>query len=687
MMMRDQRVRGRTATKSHRRLARRSLIAGLTVFLMLTGVGVSYAAWTSTANTVSSASAASLTITTGGFNSNAFTFQNHLLTTTGYVTATNTTDTPSSTPGTLELSFGYTGSAALAAGLTVKVWPIASTSSCTTAATAPGGAVTGRWDTVATTSSPITAALAKNATQNYCVRVTAADRGDIASASGALSIQPSVSATLKVGNWKKTATALTTTQQTVWIFPAFAPTPNTWYQIKNLGTNNCVDVFGAQDPVGTGVIDYPCKTVVGAGSYNQYWKFTRSTGDYYDMTPRHATTTRMDIVAQSALESAAVDIQLDSNARVSQEWQLQTRSTNVYQLVNRNSGMCLQVLNTTRYDPEIEYAQVVCNGSAGQTYSLTLIEVDVPSMTLSCATSSGGGVTLSWTGAAIDTYNFQSALSPGSSWTTMGDAPQGSTSIVVAPTSIVGGAGQYTTRAMWLTNQLATITVWKTSAGALSCVQPPPSIDSMTCTDTGTTGSTRRVQLSWTPASSVQYSAQYRAVGATGSWTRIENIAAPATTWTWPSGSVPGSNGDYDLRIVVGTGTGASVTALASTTVIRSSDSISSYIRCAPPAPTLQCTNTGSGSNQRVSYGFTPASGVQFILKVRVSSTWQNLEGGTVRAGSASVPIDNSYALGLSEGTYDVQAWSVSGDVLGYSTIRNDNAWSWPSRYDYLRCS
>lgn len=680
--MRGRGTRDRDNSASRRRLTRRGIIAGLTVFLMLAGAGVSYAAWTSSANTTSSASAANLAISTGGFSSNAFTFQNHRLTTTGYVTATNSTDTPSSTPGTLELSFGYTGSSVLAGGLTVAVWPIASTASCTAAATVPSGAVTGRWDTVATTASPITASLAKNATLNYCVRVTAAERGDLASTAGALTIQPSVSATLKVGNWKKTSTASTTTQQTAWIFPAFSPTPNTWYQVRNQNTSRCLDVFGANDPDGTGVIDYPCKTDTGSASYNQHWKFTRTTGNYFTMTPRHSTGTRLDVVGQSTAASAAIDIQNASSTHVSQEWQVQTRSAGVYQIVNRRSGMCLQPLDTTRYSPEIEFAQVACDGSALQSYSFIQIAVDVPSITLTCGSPSGGGVTLSWTGAAIDTYQFQSAPTSSSTWSNVGNAPLGATSIVVAPASVSGGTGQYTIRAMWLTNQIGSVSVWKTSAGALSCSAPGPSIDSLTCVNTGTTGTSRLVQLSWTPAASQQYSAQYRAAGANGAWTQIGTIAAGATSWSWPSGSLPGSNGTYDVRIVAGTGTGQNISALATTSVIRDADSISSYLRCAPPAPTLQCTE--SGAYGQVSYVFSPAHSSQYILKVLVGSTWQDLDNGTVRNGNETASITSSFALGLSDGTYSVQARSSSGTILGYSTVRHATAGGW---YDYLRCS
>lgn len=401
----------RTELRRPRRRARlHGLIAGVSVFLSLVGGGASYAAWTAGATASSTASGATLGISTAGFDSTAFTFQNHLLSTTGSVTLVNDTTTSSTTPGTFTMTLGYTGSAALAAKLAVSVWPTTNPSGCAAVGSPPSGTITGTWGSVVTTASPLTGGLAAGATKSYCIRVVGAERGELASPDGALSIQPSVSATLSVGNWSQSASA-TTTQKTAWLFPAFAPAPGTWYQVTNQGTGNCLDVYSASAASGTGAIDYACKTGNTTGDYNQEWKFTRSTGDYFDLTPRHAQALRLDVTGGSLATLAPVDLQTGSTSRPSQQWQPQKQpSGDLYQLVNRASGLCLQVNNTDFYLSEVEYAQAACDGSAGQRYTFTVKDVDAPAMTLQCADTGNGSnrtVSFSLSPSASQSYRLQ----------------------------------------------------------------------------------------------------------------------------------------------------------------------------------------------------------------------------------------------------------------------------------------
>jgi hypothetical protein len=416
------------------------------------------------------------------------------------------------------MTLGFTGDAALAAKLGVAIWPTTNPAGCASVGTPPGGTITGTWGTVATTASPLTGSLAKGATKSYCIRVSSAERGELAAANGALTIQPGISASLTVGNWSQSASA-TTTQKTAWIFPAFAATPSTWYQIKNQGTGNCLDVYAASTTTGTGAIDYGCKTGNAAGDYNQEWKFTRSSGDYYDLTPRHAQGVRLDVTGGSTAMLAPVDLQTDDDARASQEWQLQKQpSGDVYQLVNRKSGLCLQVNNTNFYTAEVEYAQSACDGTAGQRYALTVKDVDIPSLTLARAPASGGGVAYSWTGGAIDTYGFQARPNSGGAWSGIGDALAGATSFTVPPSAIAGVDGRYDVRGLWLTNQVATSSLWKTTTNgtaALSCSAPA----TLQCTDTGGSGSGRTVAFAFSPSAPQSFRLQVRTNATT--WTNM----------------------------------------------------------------------------------------------------------------------------------------------------------------------
>jgi ricin-type beta-trefoil lectin protein len=554
------------------RALRHGIIAGIAVFLVVVGGSVSYAAWTTGATAANSASAANLGISTSGFTSNAFTFQNHLLSTTGSVTLTNNTVTSSTTAGNYSLTLGYTGDAALADKLSVSLWPTTNTSGCAAVGTPPSGTVTGTWSTVATTSSPITGSLAKNASASYCVRVSAAERDDLASASGALTIQPSVSASLTVGNWSQSASA-STTQKTAWIFPAFSPAPNTWYQIKNQGTLNCVDVYAAYATSGTGAIDWACKTGNTSGDYNQEWKITRSSGNYFDLTPRHAQSTRLDVAGGSSANFAAVNVQTDSGTRVSQDWQLQAQASNIYQIVNRNSGMCLQVKDTSVYSPEVEYAQAVCDGTVGQRFALTTKDVDVPAMSLSCASANGGGVTYSWSGSAIDTYSFDTRLASGGSWANAGNAAAGATSITIAPSAVSGADGQYDLRAMWLSNQLATSSLWKTTVGStstLSCSAPA----TLQCTDTGS-GKNRTVEFAFSPSAPASFKLQVK----TNSTTWVDMMGGSYFTGTVEISGDPPFNLDDGIYPVQAVTSGGAVLGTNQLSVNNSTKK-NPYLRC-----------------------------------------------------------------------------------------------------------
>lgn len=551
---------------------RHGLIAGITTFLLLAGTGVSYAAWTAGASATTTASAASLSVATSGFDSNAFTFQNHQLATTGGVTITNTTITSSSTPATYAMTLGYTGSAALASALAVSIWSTSDTSGCASVGSLPPGTITGSWDTVAATSLPVTGNLVAGASARFCIRVTSAERGGLASSAGALSIQPSISATLTIGNWSRSATA-TTTQQTAWIFPAFGPYTTAWYQIRNLGTGNCVDVHAAAGSSGTGVIDYGCKAGNSSADYNQQWSFTRTSGDYYDLTPRHAQTLRLDVVGGSVTALAAVDVQTNDDARSSQEWQLQKAAANSYQLVNRLSGLCLATNDTSVYTSDVEYAQAVCDGTIGQRFALVYKDGGLPPLTLGCS-QSGSGVSYSLSAAAVDTYQFEATPVPATTWVGIGDAPLGANSFDIAPGALGAADGQYTVRALWLGNELATSSVWKTTSGAtttLSC-SPPPVLG---CAETGN-GRNRTVMFSFTPAAPESFRLQVNTSGATWSDMMSGSLFAGSGSVTI-TGDPPFdlAVGSYPVRAVA---VGGSV--IGTSSLVVNATGGYSYLRC-----------------------------------------------------------------------------------------------------------
>lgn len=649
--------RGRWRTLSH------GAITGITVFLLFVGGGISYAAWSAGANATSTATGATLKISTSGFDSNAFTFRNSALTTTGSVTLTNSTVTTSTSPGNFKMSLGYTGDAALASGLNVSIWSTTNIATCTPGAVIPTGAKTGLWSTVATTMSPIEGSLIKGTSASYCIRVSASSRESISATTtnGGRSIQPSISASLSVGNWSQSASA-TTTQKTEWIFPAFSAIPNTWYQIVNQGTSNCVDVYAAQDTSGVGAIDYACKAGNATGDYNQQWKFTKTSGAYYTVTPRHAQALRLDVAGASPSSLAAVNLQTSSGSRVSQEWQLQNVVGNLYQLVNRNSGMCLQAYNTSVYNPEIEYAQVTCDGSVGQRFALVVKQVDVPAVTLSCAAANGGGVTYSWTGAAIDLYKFEAKPTAASTWTGIGDAPQGATSITILPAAVAGADGQFNVRAMWLTNQLATSDLWKVTTGGmsvLSCTAPVPLLNAVTCSPSPNNS----VAISWGHAAPSAYTIQLL---SNGNWIDWGTAAAGSTSFTVAGGDY-WYTGVRDLRVVSGPQS-------VQFQVYNSNGSQnSSTLWCWPtqPVTSVTCTNQKDGDFLTLSWPRTSAGTSLVRMTIPgISSFTRNV---TYSGSTASVEFlddDVRYATAGNSipATFQLEA---DGAVVGLLPDRN----------------
>lgn len=465
-----------------RRLLLHSLAMGaLITLLMASGTGSTFAVWTSQATATTTASGAQLDVTTSFANANAV-FADHVLSSTGSFTIGNATDTTSTTPGSYTATLGYTGDSALASALALTVWPYSVAAPCTAAATPAGVVATGTWAAV---TGVISGTLAAPGSITYCLRMTASERSDLATADGELLINPSVTATLSVGNWTDTASA-TTVQKTAYVFPVFTPTASTWYQVKNVGTGLCVDVHGAETAVGTGVIDYACKTGNAAGDYNQHWKFSPTDTGYYTLTPRNVPTLLMDVVGQSAGTLAPIDVQTATSnpIRDSQEWQLQVKPNGNYQLVNRLSGLCLEPHNTAVYAGDTEYAQAVCDGTADQSFSLTLKTTVTPTMTQVACAPSGSGVTYSWTGAAVDAYDFQVGSTPSGAFTTVTTAPVGSTSVTILPADLATqtAGGKYSVRSYWNNTTLAPtgsvpLSLWKATNGGVTTLHCAPDSD------------------------------------------------------------------------------------------------------------------------------------------------------------------------------------------------------------------
>lgn len=693
--MGSHRMRTPLTARLRRRATRTGLIAGITTFLLLAGTGVSYAAWTAGAAATSTASAANLSLTTSNFTTNAYTFQNHQLRTTGSVTIANTTDTNSGTVATLDLTLGLqSGNASLASNLQVRVWP-STLGACVSGTTTPGTATPGTWSSFPALSTP----LAKGSSVTYCIRTFGAERGDLANSTGSATITPRVTATLTVGNFTASAST-TTTQGTSYIYPTPAAFDEyAWYYIKSTTSGTpCLDVYSNGTSSGTALIEYGCKSV-SEGNLNQQWRLTKSSGNYYDVQPRNATDLRWDNGA-SAAEGVPINVNTDA-AGAGQEWQLQQVSTGVYQIVNNFSGLCLKPLNTA-LTTSVEYSQGVCDGTAGQRFTLTVAE-SIPHLdSIGCANSGTSGtnrrVTYTWSPQSTESYSIQYRASGSTgAWTAIATVGAGVSSYTwTTGAGTPSSVGVYDVRVVAGTSTaaatpaLAVESVWRGADGSgayLRCAPPTAAIASLSCADTGGTGTSRRVQYSWSPASTEPYSIQYRALGSTGAWTLISTIDPGVSSFTWSSGN-PATDGTYDVRVVVGTSVAAATPSLAVNSVWKGTGAGPSvYLRCVQPTPaiaTIACTDTGtSATNYRISYSWGEEAVKTYTLQLQnTSGVWADF--GTVTPGGTSVtvnPAAGTVPLTWSVGTYNARI--VDGTTVLASTTFYRGGTTTP----YLRCS
>lgn len=537
---------GTSPGRVRRNLAHTFGIGALVALLMASGVGVTFALWNSQAEARSSIGGAKLELTTT-FADLDFTFANNSLRTTGTFTVTNVTETNSTLPGAVAAQLSAPGDAGLASNLDVAVWRD-SVAACTVA-NAPPSATLGKWNSIA----PATVALAPGNSATFCVRVTGVERGVMGDADGSMTITPTVSAKLTMGNWNSVAVTSSATQTTNAIYPATAPSVGVWQQIVNRQTLDCVDVHGSTATSGTGAIDYPCKWGTDTGTHNQQWQFSVaasvSGGTYYAMTPRHSTGLRMGIDGSSVNTLAEAKVLTNSTTAHSQQWQPQYRAAGVFQLVNRNSGLCLTPHNTATYG-DLEYVQAVCDSTrTDQTFSVRT-PFNVPTMApLGCNPATGGALNLTWTGSIPANVDFSIAPDPqgGASSTVLGSVAYSANTFPISASQFGGSDGKYLVSVAGGGNSLASAAVWRTTTSGvttLSCTQPVPPLNSLSCT----ASPPNSVVIGWGHAAPSAYTIE---LFSNGGWIYEGTANAGASSYTVLGGQ-NWYSGVRQLRVVSG---------------------------------------------------------------------------------------------------------------------------------------
>lgn len=305
------------------------LIAGIAAFLLLLGGGGAWAYWTTSVTATGTLSTKTVSVTQANFPSLSATYLPSSLTSTGSFTMTNT----GALAGTVTAQI--TAAGALAAGLPVQAWTVASASACTAAATVPGSAVSGSWG-----SLTLSASAAAGASVYVCVRTTIPDWKPLAVAGGAQSTTPSVAVSLNADGWVATTTAATNTQQTAGMYPLtpnfFDPGKSRWFTIRAKAANGiCLDVSSSAGAGGT-VISWSCHN-----DSNQRWEFVPVSGTNQSLVtirPRHAMGTRIDYSTTGVQQ-----LQNYAAGDLTQQWYVQQFDASTYQLVNAATGMCLNL--------------------------------------------------------------------------------------------------------------------------------------------------------------------------------------------------------------------------------------------------------------------------------------------------------------------------------------------------------
>lgn len=397
----------RTSWISRRRIP---LIAGITTFLLLIGGGGAWAYWTATVSATGTLSTQTASVAHASFPSLSATYLPSSLTSTGSFTVTNT----GQIAGTATVQISASG--AFAQGLPIRIWPVASASSCTAAATVPGTALSGSWG-----SPPaLTPSLAAGASIIYCVRTTITDWTALTSPTGAQSVSPAINVSLNAAGWIATAPSATNTQQTAGMYPLapnfFDPGLSRWFTVRAKAANGiCLDTNGSGG-TGTSVISWSC-----SNSSNQRWEFIPVSGTNQSLVtirPRHAMGTRINSTA------AGVQQVLTYNAASTlQQWYVQQIDSTTFQLVNASTGRCLNLRNTS---DNSNMSTVTCDtATARLTFTrepLTFTNNALTGITIGFGSEAPGVVRVQrWTGSA---------------WTTVATTASNATSVTFSRANI-----------------------------------------------------------------------------------------------------------------------------------------------------------------------------------------------------------------------------------------------------------
>ncbi|MBP2457940.1 hypothetical protein ABID70_000505 [Clavibacter michiganensis] len=220
-----------TRTRRGMGRARVALLVGLTVLLVGAGSTAGYALWGSSTTTGTSVRAATVAVTSTGFDQLAGAVSSKSPSLTATVVVTNTGTASSPWTGTVSATTSSSADRDLAGATRVVAWSTTS-STCSATTSVGSGSVSGTW------ASPprISGTLAGGARATWCVRTTASSFPS----SGSATVTGTLGVVLGSGSWTgRATTSATQTAAGPTVTGGFACTPQdgNWYVVVGWDTS------------------------------------------------------------------------------------------------------------------------------------------------------------------------------------------------------------------------------------------------------------------------------------------------------------------------------------------------------------------------------------------------------------------------------------------------------------------
>ena len=137
-----------------------------------------------------------------------------------------------------------------------------------------------------------------------------------------------------------------------------------YYTIVNQASGSCVDLTGGSTSNGTVLQQWAC----GSGNLNQQWKFTATSGGYYEVNPHASSTLAWDVVNVGTAPGTNMQLWTYGGG-LNQQFEPVLLSSGYYEFIDRNSGLCLNVpggATTNGLQLQIN----TCNASTSEAFKL-----------------------------------------------------------------------------------------------------------------------------------------------------------------------------------------------------------------------------------------------------------------------------------------------------------------------------